>query len=371
MNSKTPPPMELDVFTTAVVPADSEGIHRAVSTLLRGDLVAIPTETVYGLAADAFNASAVAKIFAAKERPTFDPLIVHVSTSLMSIDALCEAEIIDGTELNPKAKVLCERLTAEFWPGPLTLILPRHRRIPDLVTSGLPHVGVRMPAHRAAKKILLESKRPLAAPSANRFGRISPTTAAHVMAELEGRIPLIVDGGAAAVGVESTIIQVRDHAIDVLRPGGVSIEDLRRVAGPDVKVERTSGVLDTSVLAPGCLASHYAPTKPLVLWKKTLNSITEAMQQFTDGSQKIGVLFLRGDAAARLSELPDSLRTFVSAVSLSQTGNSVEVARNLFSALRTFDEGEVPAIFAELPTETTGLWFAIADRLTRAGSRKI
>jgi L-threonylcarbamoyladenylate synthase len=359
---------------TEIVPADTDGIQRAVSVLLLGGIVAIPTETVYGLAADAFNVDAVAKIFVAKERPTFDPLIVHVSTALASVDALCEAEIADLKGFSLEEKTLCERLIAEFWPGPLTLVLPKHHKIPDLVTAGLPHVGVRMPAHRAAKRILLDSKRPLAAPSANRFGRISPTTAEHVFAELEGRIPLIVDGGAAAVGVESTVIQVRDRHIDVLRPGGISIEDIRRVAGSAVTVERVAGITGTgaglAMLAPGCVASHYAPAKPVILWKKSLGSVSEKLQQFVERDQQIGVLFINGKDGDRLFEVPQSMRKYISSKSLSQSGNPVEVARNLFATLRALDESDVQVIFAEAPSETTGLWYAIGDRLSRAGSKK-
>jgi len=356
---------------TAVVAADVDGISRAVGIIQSGGVVAIPTETVYGLAANAFDVSAVAKIFAAKERPTFDPLIVHVPTSMDSIDALCDANIVDRHRVSAGTRALCERLMQEFWPGPLTLVLPKHQKIPDLVTAGLPHVGIRMPSHRVAKRILLEAKTPLAAPSANRFGRISPTTAAHVFAELDGRIPLIVDGGASAVGVESTVVLVNDNLIGILRPGGIALEDLQRVAGAQAKVERQSGVAGTgsALLAPGSTASHYAPRKPVVLWHDRIESVSQSLQNFVDKSQAIAILFAKGDPANRMHAIPASIRPFMTGVSLSNDGNPSEAARNLFSTLRKLDESDAHVIFAEEPSESSGLWYAIHDRLSRAATR--
>ena len=358
---------------TEVIQADSAGIKKAVSTLLSGGLVAIPTETVYGLAANAFDASAVAKIFAAKERPSFDPLIVQVSTVLASIAALSEAEIIDSSQITRETRVLCEKLIQNFWPGPLTLILPKSKKIPDLVTAGLPQVGIRMPAHRAAKRVLLDSSLSLAAPSANRFGRISPTTAEHVLSELEGRIPLILDGGASAVGVESTVVRVEGNKISVLRPGGITIEELKQVAGNNIIVEIVSGVAGTgtAMLSPGTSASHYAPSKPVLLWQKRLSSIVDSLQLLLDKSNTAAILFTKGHPDTRLKDLPIFLRNTVVGYSLSREGNAEEAARNLFSALRALDESEASVIFAEEPFEEIGLWHAIRDRLVRASGSKL
>src|SRR5205823_3452009 len=206
----------------------------------------LPTETVYGLAADALNPDAVAKIFEAKERPRFDPLIVHLPNQ----EALDEIALIKSQ--------LAQKLMEKFWPGPLTIIFPKHEIVPDIVTAGLQTVAVRMSAHRIFREVVRTLNRPLAAPSANRFGRISPTTAQHVFDELSGRIPLIVDGGATEHGIESTIVRVADERIEVLRRGPVADDMLREFA--EVRTRASGGII-----APGQLPSHYAPTKPLSL----------------------------------------------------------------------------------------------------------
>lgn len=186
----------------------AENLARAGEALRRGELVGMPTETVYGLAGNALDAEAVARIFAVKERPTFDPLIVHVAPELRGLDAFGEAELVDVAALDGDARTHIEALISRFWPGPLTLVLPRGARVPDLVTSGLATVAVRMPRHPVAQALIRAAQRPLAAPSANRFGRISPTSAADVQAELGDRIGLILDGGSSEVGVESTVLAI-------------------------------------------------------------------------------------------------------------------------------------------------------------------
>lgn len=324
-------------------------LHAAERLLAAGELVAIPTETVYGLAANAFNEAAVLKVFAAKQRPAFDPLIVHVH-SLEQVRAVVR-------EIPPEA----EALMKAFWPGPLTLVLPKQARIPDLVTSGLDTVGVRMPAHPLALALLRALPFPLAAPSANPFGYVSPTTAQHVADQLGARIPYILDGGACAVGVESTIIGWESEAREegrrfgglsgttrgqwvLYRPGGVPVEAIEEVIGavrPQVK--------HVLPVAPGMLESHYAPRKPVFI----------------------------GDIATLLREHPgraavisftrsfDGWRNEV----LSASGDLNEAARNLFAALRTLDAGEADVILAELfPNE--GLGRAINDRLKRAAAKR-
>lgn len=252
---------------TLVAAANHEGeadacvIEEAVDVLRQRQPVALPAETVYGLAADALKAEAVARIFQAKERPFFDPLIVHVA----------EASWLERlAEMDSLQQIAADRLVQTFWPGPLTLVLPRRDKlVPDLATSGLPTVALRCPAHPVFQQVLRAFGGPLAAPSANRFGRISPTTAAHVRAELDGRIPLILDGGPCPHGIESTIVAVSGESVRILRQGPVSREQLREALDdfPSIEIlekgheNRSASALD----APGQLASHYAPVKPLRL----------------------------------------------------------------------------------------------------------
>src|SRR5262245_21143241 len=230
--------------SVATILTPSEGnISRAADALRRGELVGMPTETVYGLAANAFDASAVARIFAAKDRPSFDPLIVHVVRPAGPLErevlsGLEDEGIVEISRLPQLARERADVLLRRFWPGPLTLVLPRGRRIPDLVTSGLETVAIRMPAHPVAQALLKVAAIPLAAPSANRFGRISPTTAAHVVQELGDRIGIVIDGGSSTVGVESTVVAIgNDGTLSLLRPGGVAVEAIEATAS--VRLLRT------------------------------------------------------------------------------------------------------------------------------------
>ena len=246
-------------------------IATAVEALAAGDLVAIPTETVYGLGADALNPDAVAKIFAAKERPEFDPLICHLANAK-------QLDII--TEIPDELRELVDKLTAEFWPGPLTLVLPKKDCVPDLVTSGLPTVAVRVPDHPIMRDIAKQLGRPIAAPSANRFGRISPTSAQHVFDELDGRIPLIIDAGACNQGIESTIISLaigeKRPELTLLRPGPITKEQLQpfgKVIRPRktkaqhlAEKENPERASASTPNSPGQLAAHYAPSTPLFLY---------------------------------------------------------------------------------------------------------
>ncbi len=298
---------------------DAASCATAVEFLKRGEVVALPTETVYGLAADALNVDAVLKIFEAKERPRFDPLIVHLPNEQW-LDRL--------TNVPAAERKLVSRLTSAFWPGPLTLVLPRQEIVPDIVTAGLKTVAVRMSAHPVFRSIITAFGNPLAAPSANRFGRISPTSAAHVMAELDGRIPLIIDGGVTTHGLESTIVAPRHGEIEILRTGPIIEEELARFA-PTRLVS-----LGQRIEAPGQLPTHYAPHTPLVL--------TKDAKSFRAEGKKIGVL-----------NHPRDLR---------------EAAANLFRRLRELDESGVDLIVAEEVPEV-GLGRAIMDRLRRAATR--
>ncbi|MDH4445291.1 MAG: L-threonylcarbamoyladenylate synthase [Akkermansiaceae bacterium] len=339
--------------TRIVQVADDEmkdAVADACALLRAGEVVALPTETVYGLAADALNPTAVAKIFAAKERPSFDPLIVHIaSRSDLKSVAIVPDDIADAVN----------KLTNAFWPGPLTLILPKHPDVPDLVTSGLATVAVRQSAHPVFRAVNKELGHPIAAPSANRFGRISPTSASAVMKELGDRIPLIVDGGACSEGVESTIISIEPREgkkpiFRLHRAGPVTKEQLQEFG----KVEKVREVQLDAPMAPGQLASHYAPLTPLIL--------LENLADFTpEEGKKYGLLCYTGDDDSPYVTLHD----WDVIESLSPgSGKLAEAAIRLFFVMRALDEAGLDAIIAE-PVSETGLGVAIMDRLRRAAAR--
>jgi L-threonylcarbamoyladenylate synthase len=306
-------------------------VRIAAEFLQAGNVVGIPTETVYGLAGNAFNPDAVLTIFRVKNRPAFDPLIIHT-------DSLAKVEQFVTSVPEP-----AQKLAQMFWPGPLTLLLPKHDQISDLVTSGLPTVAVRIPNHPLTLDLLRSIDFPLAAPSANPFGYISPTTAQHVADQLGDQIPYILDGGPASIGLESTIIGFENRKATVFRLGGMALEQIERVIGPvDVRTHSTS-----NPNAPGMLSSHYAPRKPLVLLKPGESPRPD---------KHAGALTFREPFGGIV---PDNQRV------LSPTGDLNEAAKNLFAHLRTLDALPVEVIYAEqLPNQ--GLGWAINDRLKRA-----
>lgn len=322
----------------AIRPEEREAaVKEAVEMLRAGEAVALPTETVYGLAADATRPEAVVKIFEAKERPRFDPLIVHLPEGLNFQRVVdLPAEDVD----------LVSRLIKRFWPGPFTMVLPRKSNVPDLVTAGLPTVAVRCSAHPVFTAVIERFGRPLAAPSANRFGQISPTTAAHVLAELHGRIPAIVDGGPTVHGLESTIVAVRDGVMEILRHGPITAEELAEFG--EVRAARR---LDHPE-APGQLRSHYSPRTPLVLTGEPAGFVIPA-------GKKVGALLLQPTTE------PDR---FVATRALTTDGDLREAAANLFRYLRELDAAGLDLIVAEAVPET-GLGVAIMDRLRRAAAR--
>jgi L-threonylcarbamoyladenylate synthase len=337
---------------TGVQPATNETIALAAAMLRRGELVAMPTETVYGLAADALNPIAVAGVFALKGRPRFDPLIVHVATP-EEVGPLVAGELAGG------ARLLAER----FWPGPLTLVLPKSELVPEIITAGLPSVAVRVPDHPVSQRLLRAFGGPIAAPSANRFGRISPTTAQHVLDSFGDETPLVLDAGPCRVGVESTVVQVIDGTVAVLRPGGVSLEAIRAVVGNVEPVwDRTADAGgDAGRLAPGMLASHYAPRVPLVLHDPV--GASGDIRPPTAG--RWGLLCVAA---------PAGVSGFACVEELSPSGGLREAAALLFAAMRRLESWRdtkqrgLDGILALAPP-AEGLGVAIGDRLRRAAVR--
>jgi L-threonylcarbamoyladenylate synthase len=333
--------MQTDLLRTSAGAERKKAVTRAVELLRKGELVALPTETVYGLAANALESIAVAKIFEAKERPRFDPLIVHLPN---------RERLERVVNVPAKHRQLVGRLTDKFWPGALTIVLPKRKIVPDIVTAGLDSVAVRLSAHPVFAEIVGELGEPLAAPSANRFGRISPTTAQHVLDELDGRIPLIVDSGPTEHGIESTIVAVQDGKIAILRRGPITHEQLSDFA------EVVSVTATRRISAPGQLPSHYAPTTPLRL-------IDNVEDFFPQKDQRVGLLAWEsngGSAAIR--------ERFAAVRNLSKRQDLREAAAKLFRYLRELDALGLDLIVAErVPID--GLGAAILDRLARASHR--
>jgi L-threonylcarbamoyladenylate synthase len=322
-------------MVTPCEPPSEEALHRAVEVLRRGGLVGLPTETVYGLAADAENELAVRRIFAVKGRPSTHPLIVH----------LASAEAVKGwvARLPPEAEALADA----FWPGPLTLVLPRSTRASDAVTGGQGTLAVRVPAHPVALAVLQAFGGGLAAPSANRFGRVSPTRAAHVLADLGGEVDFILDGGPCSVGVESTIVDLSGPEPALLRPGGVSLEALERVLGRPVP-QHIAG----DVRAPGMLPSHYAPRAGLVLAGR-------------NEAPRLAVELQRAGRRVALCSPEDAAPPGV--VHLPVPDDVTELARSLYALLREVDAAGVDLAVVVVPEEA-GLGLAVLDRLRSAAA---
>ena len=312
-----------------IVPATKECIDRAAQALAHGETVAFPTETVYGLGANALDASAVAKVFAAKERPRFNPLIVHV----LGLDDAETYAVINET---------ARKLIGAFWPGPLSLVLPRKRgcAITDLVSAGLDTIALRAPKDRIARALLRAAKMPIAAPSANRSGRISPTTAAYVEEELGGLPAMILDGGPSTLGLESTVLGIDGDRVTLLRLGALAREEIETVLRRPLATADAGG----QVTSPGQLPIHYAPDTPLRLDARTLRK---------------GEAFLAFGLDAPLYDGPS--------INLSPRGDLSEAAANFFSSLRRLDAAGAEAI-AVMPIPNKGLGEAINDRLQRAAS---
>lgn len=344
---------------TRVLPIDAHHpeddiIAQAAAVIRRGGLVAFPTETVYGLGANALDAAAVAGIYRAKERPAYDPLIVHISAKDQL--PLVVSVVPD----------IAWDLADAFWPGPLTMVLRRSSRVPDRVTADGETVAVRLPAHPVARALIAAAGVPIAAPSANRFGRVSPTRAEHVLADLEGRVDIILDGGATQVGVESTVLALWSGTPTILRPGGVSREALVAVLG-EVAVAESVPETGETLISPGTTTKHYAPEAKAILYQgervAVLRAMRDAARQYRAEGQRVGVLVAEEDLVY-FEDLPVVCQPVGSLKSMP------EVARGLFESLRALDDAGVSLILAR-DFGTSGLGLAVRDRLTRAAAGRV
>lgn len=327
----------------------AESIKKAARIIRQGGLVAFPTETVYGLGANALDPIAVARIFEAKERPTFDPLIVHVA----SLDGLARlAKRVDASVF---------RLVETFWPGPLTVVLPKSELVPDIVTAGLATVGIRMPDNEWALRLIRESGCPIAAPSANKFGQLSPVTAYHVKKQLP-TIDYILDGGPTTVGIESTIVAINGNTIQLLRPGYVALDDIEKALPGLFHIKH--GVPD-KLVAPGLMKSHYSPRKPLYMLETGSFFSKEVVALST-----VSVSPLFPPATGLILHSQTAIQPSAARVIYTSTNHSLtEVAANLFAALHAMEEdGRIRQIYIEAVPET-GLGVAIMDRLKKAAYR--
>lgn len=338
-------------MNTQVKPADEAALNEAAALLASGQLVAFPTETVYGLGANALSGEAVANIFAAKGRPADNPLIVH---------------IWDRSQLDQLAEVPLQAipLMDAFWPGPLTILMPRKAAVPDVVTAGLPTVAIRMPSHPVAAALLKACNLPIAAPSANRSGKPSPTTAAHVAADMDGRIPLILDGGSCDVGVESTVVDVCHGTPTILRPGGVTEAMLQSVLG---QVDLAGSILrplekGEVALSPGMRYKHYAPNGQVTLVEGEENQVVAALRVLHDAAKANGhraaVMCFHEHVQALADCQPHDI---------GRIDHPEEVANRLFATLRRLDDEQLDVIFSEV-VPPTGMGLAVMNRLGRAAA---
>lgn len=334
---------------TLMLQADDEGIRRAAEIIQQGGLVGIPTETVYGLAGNALNGSVSRKIFAAKGRPSDNPLIVHIAAE---------------EEARPLVKEFPEparKLAAAYWPGPLTMVLPKSELVPMETSGGLSTVAVRLPAHPVANRLIRACGCPLAAPSGNLSGRPSPTTARHMLHDMDGRIDAILDGGPCGVGVESTVLALAEQKPRLLRPGGVTLEMLQRVVGavtvdPAVLHKLADGAQAAS---PGMKYKHYAPKAKVILVKGD----AERYREFVNSKKAPGVGALCFDEDRHLLKVPS--------VPYGSGNDSAAQARELFDALRELDERqEIQLVYARCP-EPEGVGMAVYNRLIRAAGFEV
>ena len=379
----SPPPTATTVITVDASTPSASSLAPAASALAEGRLVAFPTETVYGLGANALDPAAASAIFGAKRRPADNPLIVHVSDDSAMLHTVAEMDA-----LSPAVRSAVEDAMGSFWPGPLTLLLPKTSAVPELVTAGHPTVAVRMPGHPVAAALIAAAGVPIAAPSANLSGRPSPTTAAHVVADLDGRVPFVVDGGPCAFGVESTVVDLMADPPLILRPGGVTLEQLRALF-PSISV--FEGSVDKPA-TPGLKYTHYSPDAPVVVFEGSADDIAASLVDWLDQnplSPPIGLIHTRTNMVlpSRITEAVDQdlirLVDFTlpsspegdgesssSSSSSSSDHQSLAVAQGLFGALRDLDESGCSTILVEsIPRSHYGL--AVMNRALKAAGRVI
>jgi len=337
-------------------PDAQDALNQVASILRSGGTVALPTETVYGLGANALSAQAVTKIFVAKERPTWDPLIVHVADEAML------ARVV--SEISEAARKLMEA----FWPGPLTLLLPRSAAVPDAVTAGRPLVGVRMPRHPVALEVIRRAGVPVAAPSANRFGHTSPTTADHVLDDLDGRIDAVVDAGPTAFGVESTVVDANASPMVIYRPGAITIEQIRAIAGPAeifAESEELASEPREAMPSPGVGLRHYAPRARLILVEGSVDGqaghagrLWELAREYS--GERVGVMLPDG-----LDQVCDWDEATAEVFRWGRWTEPGELAQRLFAGLRQLDAAGCTVILCPVP-QGEGIALAIRDRLRKA-----
>lgn len=341
------------LLASAAHPINYTDVTTAAAIIRDGGVVAMPTETVYGLAGNAFDTKAVAAIFQAKGRPSTDPLIVHI------------ADMTQLATITPAHNLpLLHQLAAVFWPGPLTILVPRHTTISDAVTAGKATVAVRMPAHPVAQTLIRLSGCPLVAPSANTFSRPSPTTAAHVLADLDGRIDAVIDAGPTSIGIESTIIDITVTPPRILRHGGVAIERITAVIGA-VDVPHHELSTHTAAPAPGMLLKHYSPRTPLRLYRGTSTAVQQAIGQFCYDHPALRVVWMGYDDDAEVAH-----QIGIHWRSLGNRADSATVAQRLFDTLRALDAMQADIIVTSQP-DGAGIAAGVCDRLYRAAEGRM
>ena len=346
--------MKTEILKISSLETDRDKIKFAASILKKGGLVAFPTETVYGLGANALDSSAVGNIFKAKSRPSDNPLIAHVSNMDMVY------------KLAKNVPEIAKQFMHNFWPGPLTLVMDKTEIVPQIVTAGLDTVGIRMPSHPVALALIEEAGVPVAAPSANTSGKPSPTTAEHVISDLSGKVDVIIDSGNADIGLESTVLDVTSEPPMILRPGGITFEQLSAVAG-NIVIDKA--VMDGQSVqkpkAPGMKYRHYAPNAKLIIIKGSLDKTVEKIRELSDSYKqkglKVGIL-----ATKQTKDMYAGTDVF----SLGDRNNPSEIAATFFYALREFDKRNVDIILAEA-IERTGIGFAVMNRMMKAAGNDI
>lgn len=340
--------MKTEILTVNSIVEDIDKINRAGELLRAGNVVAIPTETVYGLAANALDESAVKQIFEAKGRPQDNPLIVHIS------------EVYDMERLCRNVPESAYKLAAAYWPGPLTMVMEKSDVVPDVVSAGLNTVGIRCPRGRFARAIIRAAGIPLAAPSANTSGKPSPTCVEHVIEDMNGKIPAIVDGGACSVGVESTVVDLTTTPPTLLRPGGITAAQLRQVLGElnEDKALTQNVKAGEKVRAPGMKYRHYAPEAPVIILKGDESKVHEYLKAESAGKK---IAFLCYGEEGRM-QLPEGVMPMVYA----ESSDPEDLARGLFDALRKLDGKDIDVIYARIPENGQGMEQAVVNRLEKA-----